>query len=156
MRNGHQKWSIYQLLLLSCLDIPPKGINLPLILTIFSNIPPMLLPTFFYSNILLLIQFRISLFRHMFLQHIRRYLLNTPQTIKQKKYITLSNVLGYSTSGSPSITSNLPYNCSGRFYFGSSISNSSFKHKKTSEQELISFFWPSSNWTNNIIFPTTS
>ena len=62
MRNGHQKLSLYQILLLSSLNVPPQGKNITLILTILSNIPPVLIPTVFHSYILLLIQVQITLF----------------------------------------------------------------------------------------------
>ena len=59
-----------QLLLIYCVDIPPQVINITLILAILSGIPPVLLPTVFYSDILLLIQVRIPLLQQLFLQHI--------------------------------------------------------------------------------------
>ena len=81
--NGHQTLSIYQLFLLSCVEIPPQGININLILTILSNIPPVLLPTILHYDILHLIQIQISLLRHLLLKHTRLCLLNTTQKIKQ-------------------------------------------------------------------------
>ena len=43
MQSGNQKLSLYQILLLSCVDIPPQVMDLTLILNIFSNIPTVLL-----------------------------------------------------------------------------------------------------------------
>ena len=61
---------------------------------------------------------------------------------------------GSPTSGSPLIVKNPPCYFLGRCDIGSSISTSSFKLKYTNEEELISFFCPSSN-TRNLFFPTT-
>ena len=62
MQNGHLKLSICQLILLICIYLPPQVMNLLLIVTILSNIPPMLLNTVFHYDILLIIQVLISLF----------------------------------------------------------------------------------------------
>ena len=55
MRNQYQKLSLYQLHLLFCVQIPYQVTNLTIILTIFSNIPTMLLPTVCHYDILLII-----------------------------------------------------------------------------------------------------
>ena len=68
--TNNKNISLYQLLLLSCVNLPHQCIHILLILTILSNIPPMIIPTVFHSNTLLLIQVSITIFRHLFLQHI--------------------------------------------------------------------------------------
>ena len=82
------KLYLCQLLLISCVDIPTQGINLTLILDILINIPPMILPTFLHSDMLLLIQDRISLYRHLFLRHIHLYILNLTQKMKHRQIHT--------------------------------------------------------------------
>ena len=88
--NRHRKISIFQLLLIFNIDLPPQGIHILIIVTFLRNIPPMLLPHFILYNILLLIQVRISLFRHLFLRHICRYNHLMTQTIKQIQIHTFS------------------------------------------------------------------
>ena len=88
--NGHQKLSIYQLLLIFNVDIPPHGINLLLIVTLLSNIPPMSVPNFIHYDILLLIQVQISLLWHLFLRHICRYIHFTTRTIKYRQMYPFS------------------------------------------------------------------
>ena len=83
IHNWHQFFFPYQLLLLSCVDLPPQGMTPTIIITILTKIPPVLLPTVFHSDILLFIQVRIPLFWYLYLQHIRWDILNTTQTIKQ-------------------------------------------------------------------------
>ena len=90
MRNGHQKLHIYQILLPFCVDIPPQGMNFTLILTILSNIPPVILPSVLHSCVLLLIQVCISLFRHLVLRHICRYIHFITQTIIDRQIHTFS------------------------------------------------------------------
>ena len=98
MRNWHQRLSLYQLLLLFYVDILPKGMNIILIITFLRNIHPMLLPTVFHYDTLLLIQVRISLFLNLFFRNICIYLLNKTQTIKHRqihtssKHVRLSNL----------------------------------------------------------------
>ena len=145
MRNVHQKLSIYQLLPLSCVYIPSQGMNITLIITLLSNMPPMILPAIFYYDNLLLIQVYIYIFCHLLLQQICLYILNTTQAIKHRKVHTYLKIQGYSNSGSPSIINNSPCSFLGRFYSGSYISTSYFEHKNTSKQEIISFFCPSLN-----------
>ena len=84
MQNVNQKHSLYQLLIFYCVGIPTQGIHLDLILTILSNIHPVILPTIFCYDNLLFIQVDITLFWHLFLQNIHWYLLNITQTIKSK------------------------------------------------------------------------
>ena len=67
MWNWHQKLSFYQLLFLFSVEVPHQGMNILLIVTFFSNIPPMILPNFIQSDILILIQIRIYLFHHLVL-----------------------------------------------------------------------------------------
>ena len=67
MCNSHQKISLYQLLLILCVEIPPRVMDITPILIILSNIPPVLLHNIFHYYILLLIQFWIYLFQHLFL-----------------------------------------------------------------------------------------
>ena len=88
MRSRHRNISLYQLLLLFCVDTPTQGMNITLILTILSNTPPVLLPTVFNSDILILIQVRVSLFLHMFLKNIRWYILSTTKIIKHREMKT--------------------------------------------------------------------
>ena len=142
MQNGHQKLYIYQILLVSFVEMPTQGTNLTLILTILSNIHPVLLPTEFHSNILILIQVRISLVRYLLFQHICWYLLNMTQTIKHREIHTSFKHADSLISGPPAIVNNSPCYFSGRFDIGSSISRhiSSFEHTYTIEQEIISFF----------------
>ena len=89
MWKRHQKVSLYQLLLLFNIYLPPQGMHLLLIFTFLRNIPPMIVPNFIHSNILLLIQVRISLFRHLVLQKIYKYILNTTQKIKYGQLHTI-------------------------------------------------------------------
>ena len=62
MWNGYQKLYLNKILLLFNVDIPPQVMNLILILTFLSNIPPMLSPNLIQYDILLLVKVRISLF----------------------------------------------------------------------------------------------
>ena len=90
MWSGHQKLSPYQIILLYWVEISPQGINITLILTITSNIPPMPPPNLFHYDILLLVQFRISLFQHLVLQNICRYIHFITQSIKDIQIYTFS------------------------------------------------------------------
>ena len=158
MQNRHQKISFYQILLLSCLDIPPQCMNLTLILTILSNIPTVLLLTDFHSDILILIKVRISLVWHVFLQHTRWYLLNITQKIKHREIHTPFKHVDYLISRPPAIINNSPCYCSGRFDIGSPISRhiSSFEYTYTIEKEITYFFCNFLSWTTNFFFSTTA
>ena len=65
-----KKLSLYQLLLLFFVYIPPQGMNLTLILIIISNITPVITPIVFHYYNSLLIQVRVSLLKYLLLQHI--------------------------------------------------------------------------------------
>ena len=65
------------------------------------------------------------------------------------------NIQSYPTSGSPTLIDNSPFYFSGECDIASSISTSSFELKTTIEEELISFFWISLNWTRNFFLPIT-
>ena len=62
---------------------------------------------------------------------------------------------GYPTSVYPTIVNNPPCSFLGECDITSSISTSYFELKKTSEEELISFFWPYSNLRRKFFFPNT-
>ena len=113
----------------------------------------MLFTNFIQPNVLLLIQVRISLFRHLVLGHNCRYIGIITQIIKYRQIHTL--IFFSPTSGSPLIFNNTSSSFSGKIVIDSSISTSSFSLKCTSEQEPISFFYPYLNMTRNLFFSTT-
>ena len=106
--NWHQKLSLYKVLLLFNVNLPPQWIKILLIFTSLSNIPQTLFPNCIQSDILLLIQFRISLFRHLILRHICRSVLSIRQEIKHWKYIPFKSMQGYPTLGPLLIVNNPP------------------------------------------------
>ena len=88
MKNGHQKLSLYQLLVISCVYLPPQVMNLTIIFVIIGNIHPVLLPNVFHYDILLLIKVQVYLFRRLSLQHISWYILRLTQTLKHIEICT--------------------------------------------------------------------
>ena len=90
MWNGHQRRSIYQPLLIFNVNLPPQGMNLIIIITFLRNTTPMLLPNCIQSDILLLIQVRISLLHHLVLRNIYIYIINITQAIKHRQIYNFS------------------------------------------------------------------
>ena len=65
------------MILLLRVDIPPKGMNIPILLVIIlNNILPVILPIAQNNEILLYLQVRLPIFPPMFIQHIRQYIIN--------------------------------------------------------------------------------
>ena len=126
------KISLYQLLLLFNVDLPPQGMYLLLIVTFLRNIPPMLFPNCTHYDILLLIQVWISLFHHLVLQHICRYILNITQTIKHRKIHTFPKHARFPNLRIPNNSQQFTLLFSVECDIASSISTSSFELKKLS------------------------
>ena len=142
MRNAHQKISLYQLLLLSCVCIPPQDTNLNLILTILRNIPLVLIHNVFHSGILLLTQVHIILFRHLLLQHIHWYILNITKTLKHREIDNSFKHVSFFNNRIPINSQQFTLFFWVRSDIGSSISRptSSFGHRHKSKIELINLF----------------
>ena len=129
--------------------------NLLIIVTLLSNIHPMLFPYCIQYDILLLIQVMIYLFHHLVLQHIYGYILRIPITIKHIKIHTFYKQEILSNLRIPINSQQFALLIFRKCDIGSSISTSSFKLKKTSKEELIYFFYLYYNWMRNLFLPTT-
>ena len=129
--------------------------NIILIIIFLSNTPLMLFPNFIQSDILLLIKVRISLFCHLVLRHICRYICIIIKTIKHGQMHTFYKHARFSNLRIPINSQQSALLFSGRCDIGYSISTSSFEIKCTSKEELISFLCPYLNRTKNFFFPNT-
>ena len=77
IRNHHQKYPLYQILLLFNVDLPPQCMKLPLVLIIIlGSILPVLISIILNHDILLHLEVRVSLFSSLFLGYIHQYILN--------------------------------------------------------------------------------
>ena len=104
MRNCCRNFSTNKILLLFHVDFSPQGMNFThVLIIIFNDLLPVLLPIFWNPSILLHLQVWVSLFHHLFLQHICWYIINKTKT---KKYRQIHTSFKHGISFADSIPAN--------------------------------------------------